>query len=312
MQCIVDLEDYQEECSTAVTLGKFDGLHRGHQLLLRKVRGYAEAEQLKSVAFVFDMSLFYKKLNKEIKALMTREERRVQLDGRVDYLIECPFTDEIRTMEAEAFIAEILIGKLHAKRIVVGTDYHFGHGKKGDYRMLQELQEKYGYRVEVVEKLMYFDREISSTYVREEVISGEMNSVAKMLGHPYQILGRVEHGRKLGRKLGIPTMNVPIPADKLLPPNGVYAAQARMSGIWYNGIANIGKKPTVESDGAVLAEIHLFDFHGDAYGSKIEIELYDFRRPEMKFSSVEELKDCMQKDIAYGKRYFRTGGAAAQ
>lgn len=308
MQCIVDLNDYQEACGTAITLGKFDGLHRGHQLLLGKVRAYAEAESLKSVAFVFDMSMFYQKIKKEYKVLMTKEERRAQLEGRVDCLVECPFTDEIRTMDAEAFIREILVGKFHAKRIVVGTDYYFGYQKQGDYRLLLACQEKYGYQVEVVEKLLYIDREISSTYLREEVIAGRMNAVAKMLGHPYRILGTVEHGRKLGRKLGIPTMNVPIPSEKLLPPKGVYAAQAHMDGIWYSGIANIGRKPTVESDGAVLAEIHLFDFQGNAYGSTIEIDLYDFRRSEKKFDSIEELKSCMQKDIAYGKRYFCTAG----
>lgn len=308
MQCIVDLEDYQEACGTAITLGKFDGLHRGHQILLRKVRAYAEVESLKSVAFVFDMSVFYQKIKKEYQVLMTKEERRKQLEGRIDYLVECPFTDEIRTMEAEAFIRDILVGKFHAKRIVVGTDYFFGYQKRGNYRLLEQCQDKYGYQVEVVEKLWYIDREISSTYLREEVTAGRMNAVAKMLGHPYRILGTVEHGRKLGRKLGIPTMNVPISEEKLLPPNGVYAAQAHMNGIWYSGIANIGKKPTVEQNGAVLAEIHLFDFSGDAYGSQIEIDLYDFRRSEKKFNSVEELKSCMQKDIAYGKRYFCTAG----
>ena len=130
MQCIVDLEDYQETCGAAITLGKFDGLHRGHQILLRKVRAYAEAEALKSVAFVFDMSVFYQKMKKEYQVLMTKEERREQLKGRIDYLVECPFTDEIRTMDAEVFIRDILVGKFHAKRIVVGTDYFFGYQKQ--------------------------------------------------------------------------------------------------------------------------------------------------------------------------------------
>lgn len=307
MQCISNLDEYEESLRTAITLGKFDGLHRGHQQLVDQVCRYARTEKdVRSVVFVFDMSQFLEKVNKGRKTLMTKEERRYQLRDQVDCLVECPFTEEIRTMEAETFIRKILVEKLKVKYLVVGTDYSFGYQKRGDYRMLLQFAEEYDYHVDVIEKLRYEDRIISSTFVREEVEAGNMELASRLLGHPYRILGEVSHGRKLGRKLGIPTMNVPVTDKKLLPPNGVYAAKGILDGIRYDGIVNIGRKPTVEENGAVLAELHLFDYEEEAYGKEIEIEVYEFERPEIKFASVEELKDRMLRDIEYGKRYFHT------
>lgn len=307
MQCISNLDEYEESMRTAITLGKFDGLHRGHQQLVNKVISYAAAEKdVRSVVFVFDMAQFLEKMNKGRKTLMTKEERRFQLKGQVDCLVECPFTEEIRTMEAETFIRKILVDKLKVKYLVVGTDYSFGYQKRGDYKMLLKYAGEYGYQVDVIEKIRHEGRIISSTYVREEVEAGNMELAAQLLGHPYRIQGVVCHGRKLGRKMGIPTMNVPVTEKKLLPPNGVYAARGILDGIRYDGIVNIGRKPTVEENGTVLAELHLFDYEEEAYGKEIEIEVYEFERPEKKFASVEELKDRMLKDIAYGKRYFHT------
>ena len=157
MQYIKGLDAFDGRNQTAVTLGKFDGLHRGHQKLLNRIMKYAQKEDCDSVVCAFDM---------DRDCLMTNEERRAFLEDKVDYLIEIPFTREMMEMEAEKFIEEILYKKLHASHIVVGTDFNFGHEKRGNHQMLEKYAAKYGYTVDVVEKAYYKDREISSTYIR--------------------------------------------------------------------------------------------------------------------------------------------------
>ena len=184
MQYIKGLDAFDGRNQTAVTLGKFDGLHRGHQKLLNRIIKYAQKEECDSVVCAFDM---------DRDCLMTNEERRAFLEDKVDYLIEIPFTREMMEMEAEKFIDEILHKKLHASHIVVGTDFNFGHEKRGNHQMLEKYAAKYGYTVDVVEKAYYKDREISSTYIRELLLDGNIPLANKLLGYPYEITSVVEH-----------------------------------------------------------------------------------------------------------------------
>lgn len=303
MQYIKGIESYQENDRTAVTLGKFDGLHRGHQKLVEQVRKYA-GENVRSVVFSFDMQPFFKERGMERKILMTNEERRFHLEGQVDYLIECPFTEAVHGMEAEDFIKDILVDRLHAEYIVVGTDFRFGHHKRGDAGMLRKYEDIYGYHLDVIEKEIYENREISSTFIKEEVEKGNMELAENLLGYPYTIEGTVVHGRELGRTLGFPTMNIRADESKLLPPRGVYVSSVRIQGKVYTGISNVGCNPTVSDKNIVVIETFLFDYAGDAYGEKIEVGLYRFVRPERKFASVEELKQRVNQDIECGKEYF--------
>ena len=172
MDYIRGLEAYQDSREAAITLGKFDGVHRGHQKLLNRIMKYAQKEDCDSVVCAFDM---------DRDCLMTNEERRAFLEDKVDYLIEIPFTREMMEMEAEKFIDEILHKKLHASHIVVGTDFNFGHEKRGNHQMLEKYAAKYGYTVDVVEKAYYKDREISSTYIRELLLDGNVPLANKLL-----------------------------------------------------------------------------------------------------------------------------------
>lgn len=294
MQYITEIHSFQSEKCSAVTLGKFDGLHRGHQKLIDKIREYA-SEDVQSIVCAFDMGK---------KSLLTKEERREQLSGQVDWLIDCPFTKEIREMEAEDFIKRILVDKFHATHVVVGTDFRFGHEARGDVRMLAEYADVYGYQLDVIEKEKYGEREISSTYVKEAMEEGNVELVNSLLGYRYRISGVVEHGKQLGRTLGFPTMNVAPEQGKILPHFGVYACDVRIDGRWYHGIGNVGTKPTVAKDARLLVEVFVFDFEGDAYGKEITVEFCAFERPETKFHSVEELKAQVDADIEYGKKYF--------
>lgn len=304
MQYIEGLKAYHGRRRTAVTLGKFDGLHRGHEKLIEKVTECAKAEEIESVVCSFNMLPFFESLSIERKILMTKEEQRRRLEERVDYLVDCPFTREFSMMPAEIFIRDVLAGLFHAAYVVVGTDFCFGHEKKGTVHMLREYEKKYDYQLIVIEKEKYHDRVISSTYTKEALSRGDIPLANHLLGYPHTILGVVEHGRQLGRTLGFPTLNVAPEAHKIMPPNGVYAVRVHVDGAVYNGIGNVGVKPTVTESNRILVESYLFDYHGDAYGKEVAIELYEFRRPEQKFSDIQEMKACIDRDIEYGKQYF--------
>ena len=181
MQYIKGMQFYQNDKKTAITLGKFDGLHRGHETLIERVIEHQKNDGVDSVVFAFDMAPLYEKIKKKKESLITNEERAGRLFGRVDYLVECPFVEAVSKIEAETFIKEILVKQFHAKYIVVGTDFHFGYQKKGDYHMLQQYSGEYGYEVEVIEKKCYEDREISSTYIKEEVKKGNIKLVTQLL-----------------------------------------------------------------------------------------------------------------------------------
>lgn len=305
MQYIKGLNEFCDESGTAITLGKFDGIHHGHEKLIEKVEECARKDGLKSVVCAFDMLSFPGKRAQGRSILMTKQERKLWLDGRVDYLVDCPFTKEFSCVAAEDFIKDVLMGLFHASYIIVGTDFSFGHQKRGDIHMLKEYESVYGYQLIVIDKERYHDREISSTYIREVLREGDMELVNTLLGYPYRIIGTVEHGRQLGRTLGFPTLNVAPDPDKLLPPNGVYLATVGVDGKFYEGIANVGVKPTVTDENRMLVEAYLFDYEGDAYGKEVTIRLHQFCRPEKKFESVESMKACIDSDIGWGKMYFQ-------
>ncbi|BCN31464.1 bifunctional riboflavin kinase/FAD synthetase [Anaeromicropila herbilytica] len=291
--------------NSAVTLGKFDGLHKGHQILIHKIIELA-GKGYQSVMFTFSYHPSNLFTNKEIGLIYTEMEKRHQLEkSGLDVMISYPFTKETASMEAEQFIKEVLIDKMDAKVIVVGSDYHFGYERKGNIELLEKLSEQYNYELIVFDKIESHNQVIGSTSIREEIKKGNMETVHELLGRPYSIIGEVLHGRKLGRTLGIPTTNLIPEEDKLLPPNGVYASKTIIDGKSYEGVTNIGYKPTVGADPRVGVETHMFDFNEDVYGKIIEVELYRLERGETKFQSIDELKAQMEKDIVFAKDYFR-------
>lgn len=296
------LSEYQGDDASAVTLGKFDGLHKGHQKLIRKIEELKKEYDIKTIVCAFDMRPLQEKMGKDFKGLMTKEEQYLFLKDRVDTLVQCPFTEEFSRISAEDFIRQVLSEQFHAKYIVVGTDFHFGYKKRGDVQMLQKYAEEYGYEVFVIDKERYEGQEISSTRIRSELCAGNLEATAAMLGYDYTICGTVEHGMRLGRELGFPTLNVHPLSEKLLPPKGVYGCRVNLEGDWYDGIGNLGYKPTVAKDERMLIETYLFQYSGDAYEKNVKIELQYYLRPEMKFESVKELTEQVRKDIEKAKK----------
>ena len=302
MKIIKDTLDFSISEISAVTLGKFDGIHKGHQKLMRMILEKRK-QGLKSVVFTFGQMPGTVLCGKG-RTILTGAERRKHLEGLgIDYMVECPFVPEIIQMEPEAFVEKILVGQLHAKYIAVGPDFRFGHNRKGSVKLLKQLAPVFGYEVEVFEKECLEDKVISSTYVRYMLQNGEMETVEKLLGYPYYVSGTVVHGHAIGRKLGIPTLNLIPDDEKMLPPNGVYLTKTVFGQEEHFGITNVGVKPTISGEELKGIETHLFDYEGDLYGREVTVVFYAFERPERRFESLEDLKKQLREDVVWGKQH---------
>ena len=304
MRYVKWLSHYLDRRRSAVTFGKFDGLHLGHQKLIETVQWLKKENNTVSIVCAFDMRPLWKAKHLHMERLMTGRERCHHLSQEVDYLVECPFTEKFRGMTAEEFIRKVVCGVFNAGYVVVGADFHFGKDQGGDVHTLEKYAKEYGYELVVVEKERYGEHVISSTYIRDVLKKGNVRLANYLLGYPFEVNGRVERGNQLGRTLGFPTMNVAWPEYKLVPPKGVYISEITIDGIKYPGISNVGVKPTVSKDNKVVLESFLFQYGSDAYGRKVKAEFLEFRRPEQKFGSVEEMKAHVDKDIMYGRKYF--------
>lgn len=303
MEYITGKTDFQLK-NSAVTLGKFDGLHLGHQLLINKIleqksRGY------QAVMFTFMLHPCNLFSDKEIELIYTEDEKKYLLEkSGLDVLVSYPFTKETASMEPDDFIKEVLINKLDAKMIVVGSDFRFGKERKGDTNLLRDRAPLYGYDLCVIDKMHSGNIEIGSSYIRNELKQGNMELVNELLGSPYSIMGPVLHGRKIGRTIGFPTINLIPSSTKSLPPDGVYASVTIINGEKYPGLTNIGLNPTVGETPEKRVETYIFDYDNDLYNAFVTVSLYAMERGEEKFNSIEELKEQMNKDIVYGREYF--------
>lgn len=303
MEIITDLRNCELHIDTAVAIGKFDGLHRGHRRLLQEILD-KKSTGLKACVFTFDPSpaVFFGLADG--KELMTRDEKRKALQEMgVDVLVEYPMNAENAAVAPYDFVKELLVDALHVKFIAAGTDVSFGAKGAGNAQVLEACAEELGYELKLIEKVTYEKAEISSSLVRKQVEAGNMEYVTELLGAPYTVSGEVMHGKALGRKLGMPTMNLLPPKEKLLPPLGVYYSQVLYNGMCYPAISNVGYKPTVSQEPVLGVETYLYNFDKEIYGEDISVSLLSFKRPEMRFASVEDLQAQMKQDICNGKEY---------
>lgn len=304
MKYIRNTVNFQIEEDTVISLGKFDGIHRGHELLMERL-AEKKREGLKAAIFTFDIPPRRNVQHVEAKVLTTNEEKmHIFEEMGIDYLIECPFTEEVMHMEPEDFI-RMLVERLHVKCIVAGEDFRFGHNRRGDYRMLQEYAGKLGYEALILKKMKEDARDISSTFVREEIAAGNIEKANHLLGYRYFVKGMVKHGNQIGRTIGIPTINLIPPEEKLLPPFGVYVSEVAIGEERYQGVTNVGCKPTIEGNNPVGVETYLLDFHENVYDRIVTVEFISKIRAEHKFENIEALKEQMENDIAYTEAYFR-------
>lgn len=292
------VQDIKVNNGTAVALGKFDGLHRGHRELVKLLADAKKNGDIQAMAFAFVKSPRETLDNESRKYILTTSEKRLFMEQNgIDILVECPIEREILSMEPEQFITRVLVDKFAVKKIICGEDFRFGHKRKGDVQLLKKLEGVYGYETIVIKKLQHGDRDISSTYIREGIAAGNIPLVNELLGYPYTIIGVVTKGQQLGRTIGFPTVNIIPEEEKLLPPNGVYYTDAIVDGTKYKAITNIGTKPTVNGDSGITIETNLLDVSMDLYGKTLELQFFQFVRPEKRFASIEELKTAVEKDI---------------
>lgn len=301
MEIISGTTEFYLERETAVAIGKFDGVHLGHRRLLEEILEQKK-NGLEACVFTFDPPPSILFGFSEGKELTTREEKRLLFERMgIDILVEFPLTYETAAIPPEAFAEGILANQMNAKFIAAGTDLSFGAKGAGDAALLRKMGENLGFEVKTIEKVCVQGVEVNSTFIRQQVKNGNMELAEQFLGTPYTIAATVEHGNRIGRTIGFPTVNLMPAANKLLPPSGVYYSGVLVHGKKYRGISNVGCKPTVTDERVIGVETYLYDFDEEIYGESIEVYLYAFKRPEQQFGSLEELKAQLQEDIRAGR-----------
>lgn len=304
MEIYTNLQHIRQPFSRAfVTIGNFDGVHLGHQMLFSEVVGKAYRHEGTSVAVTFDPHPLKVLRPEGIRLISTTEQKTelIQLAG-IDVLVILPFSREFASITAKDFVDDILVGTIGVQELVVGYDYAFGKGREGNIEFLREQGRRLGFPVTVVEAHYENGMLVSSTKIRELVTEGRMRDVRRLLGRYYQMRGEVQRGKQRGGRLvGFPTANLKISEEDLCPKRGVYVTQVVHKGKIYGSVSNIGYNPTF-GENRLVAETHIFDFDRDIYGHPIKINMLRYLRGEKKFSSVEELASQIQLDIVTARQ----------
>jgi riboflavin kinase/FMN adenylyltransferase len=286
-----------------VTMGIFDGVHRGHRFLLDSLVSRARETGGESVVVTFDPHprLVLNRALKDISFLSSMEEKKILLgESGVDHLVIVEFTRDFSRIKACDFVERILVSEIGTRYIVIGHDHHFGHQAEGNYNTIENCAVSAGFMVEQVEGFRTTEGTLSSSMIREALLKGMIDDANRWLGYNYSIRGSVVEGRKIGRRIGYPTANIDLSDKyKLIPCDGVYAVEALIDGNLFKGMLSIGKNPTVNRKAVKRSvEVNIFNFTKDIYGKEIEV-IFRYRlRDEQKFNSIDELAEQMEKDKA--------------
>ncbi len=298
--------------NSVVTIGTFDGAHKGHQKILSRLNDIAKETQGESILFTFyphpRMVVFPE--NHNLKLLQTIDEKVESLASfGLDNLIIYPFTKEFSRLTAFEFVRDILVEKLKVKTLVIGYDHQFGRNREGDLEFLKETAKIFDFEVEEISAEEVQEVNVSSTKIRQSLNTGNIQRANEFLGRPFLCTGIVVEGKKLGRELGFPTLNIQVNNDhKILPKDGVYGVQVQIEDNHFKGMMNIGQNPTVKysSDKEKKLEVHIFDFNKEIYGTEVKVFFYKFIRDEKTFSNLEELKSQLIDDEKSVRKYFNT------
>ena len=281
-----------------LTIGNFDGVHLGHARVIEALVAQAKQQNIPSAVMVFEPQPQELFSPNTAPARLTRLRDKYVLLKRlgVDYLICVNFNKKFANITANDFVAHLLVNKLNIKHLIIGDDFHFGKNRSGDFSTLISASKTFNFTVTDTASYKLAHCRISSTEIRKALLAGHLNDAEKMLGRPYAIIGRVFHGDKRGRQLGFPTANVLL-KRRVSPVSGVYAVKVRTKSGVFNGVANIGQRPTILGIRQQL-EVHIFDFNQTIYGQTIEVELIDKLRDEIKFSSLAALTEQIAIDCS--------------
>ena len=290
-----------------IALGFFDGVHLGHAALLRRTAEEAAARGVTPAVFTFD------RVPKEVLTgipcpLLNSPEDRADLVRRlygIRDVIMVPFDDEMRTTSWEDFVTKILVERYHAVHLVAGHDHHFGHKNQGSPELLAQKCAELGLGCDIIPKVEIGGITVSSTYIRRLVELGQIERANRFLGHPHTLTQVVRHGRRIGRTIGIPTVNLTAPPHVLVPSHGVYATRVVLpDGASYPAVTNVGTRPTVNNGMDVTVEAWLLDFDGDLYGQTVRVEFYHHIRDEVRFDSLDALKAEITRNAETTRQYF--------
>lgn len=304
MRVHTDLHHLPEFRNAVLTIGTFDGVHKGHLKIIRQMQQEASAIGGETLIITFHphpRNIIGSSAGR-LQLLTTLDERILLLDALgVDHLVVIPFTKAFAAQAPEEYVSDFLVRYFHPHTVIIGYDHRFGKDRQGDYHLLEALSDRYGFRVKEIDAQLSQESTISSTRIREALKAGDTSLAEQLLGYPYFIGGEVVHGDKRGRTIGFPTANLRLlDTEKLLPADGVYAIRLSIpedKGRWSSkdGMMNVGVRPTVDGMHH-LAEVNIFDFNEDIYGKIINITLHQRLRAELKFPSLEALRLQLEKD----------------
>ena len=293
-----------EHVGCVLTIGNFDGVHRGHQAVLSRLQEQAVQLGLPSCVMVFEPQPleFFAREKAPARLSRLRDKYEAIAALNIDRLLCVKFDHVFAELTAAEFIEQILVRKLAVRFLVIGDDFRFGLQRRGDFALLVEAGRQYGFQVLSTDTLLHDQQRVSSTLLREALREGRLEDVTQMLGHPYTITGRVAHGAKLGRTIGFPTANIHL-KRLVVPVQGVYAVQVLIADAIHFGVANIGFRPTVNGTRSQL-EVHIFDFKGDLYGKQLQIQVCHKLRDEQKFPSFSALQTQITMDARQARQWF--------
>ena len=286
-------------------LGNFDRVHLGHSKYFSIAKEKAKEKKRTVIALSFYPHPTWVVGNQPKPLVMSRKDKKKKISKMgIDIFIEYPFDIAFSKVTPDEFFEEILVKQLQAKVVIIGSNYCFGKNKQGDITYMKKLGQKHQVEICAVDTVKYEGEPISSTRIRNLIAAGEMEKAAELLGHPYSVVGTVIHGKKLGRTIGFPTINMLAAMDRIHPPNGVYITTTRVYDREYVGITNIGYNPTVNGTQKMI-ETHLFDFNQMIYGEEVEVTFHQYLRKEEKFASVEKLVEQLEKDKQIAKDFLK-------
>lgn len=304
-----NLDTFQKLSNAVVTSGTFDGVHRGHQKILTRLKEVNSIQKGETVVLTFwpHPRMIVSEDSQGLQLLSTIEEKiEILSQLGIDHLIITPFTRSFSELSSIDFIQQVLVDKIGTKKFVIGYDHRFGRNREGNFEFLQKVAPEYGFEVEEIPRQDIDALAISSTRIRNSLLNGKITIANELLGRPYQFSGVVVKGKQIGRKLGFPTANIEVKENyKLIPANGVYAVRVNQNGRILGGMLNIGIRPTLDGTHRTI-EVHLFDFDADIYGEHLEIRLLKYLRPELKFESIDDLIQQIEIDKESALRFLTT------